>query len=219
MNLSDRALRALAIHGLDPTSARGAGWAERRRRARAAATELDDILGPGQVALVTGPSGSGKSMILDSLARRLRGSGRPVIVADASLVGPCARRRPLIDLVSGTIEAALSALGRAGLGEARVLTLPFQALSDGQRARALLAIALSRAPAPCTLLADEFASTLDRTTAFALARTASRWARASGARAVLATAHDDILEPLGPDVLVEQPLDGPARLLVRRLAA
>ncbi|MFN0134026.1 MAG: AAA family ATPase [Phycisphaerales bacterium] len=222
MNLSDRALRALAIHGLTPDSLRDAA-PERRRRAHAAAISLDDILEPGSIALVTGPSGSGKSMILRALAQRLRAARRPVIDVGLDLVPARARRRPLIDLMPGTVEAAMSVLARAGLGEARVFALPLLSLSDGQRARALLALAMARAahahPAPCTLLADEFASNLDRTTAIALARTVARWARASAARLVLATAHDDLVEYLAPDVLLEQPLDTSPRLLIRRLAA
>lgn len=52
-----------------------------------------------------------------------------------------------------------------------------------------------------TIIIDEFASTLDRPTAAGLCRTLRRWASESGVRVVCITAHDDVLEWLGPRVL------------------
>jgi len=93
------------------------------------------------------------------------------------------------------------------------------ALSEGQRHRLRLAQAIAvaeRRPEPWSvLLADEFGSSLDRTTAEAMARGVRRWVARSRVCLVAATAHDDLLEPLGPDVLVEVAPGGGCRVYSR----
>lgn len=57
------------------------------------------------------------------------------------------------------------------------------------------------------VLADEFGATLDRTTAAHVARRVRAWVdHRPGVCYVCATTHDDLLEALNPDVLVEVPL-------------
>ena len=98
-------------------------------------------------------------------------------------------------------------LSQAGLNDAAVMLRTPSQLSVGQRHRLQLAQAIAvahRADADWSvLLADEFASSLDRTTAHALARSTRKWVTRSNICLVAATAHDDLLEPLSPDVLVE----------------
>jgi ABC-type ATPase with predicted acetyltransferase domain len=66
------------------------------------------------------------------------------------------------------------------------------------------------------VLADEFGATLDRLTAMVVARNVRKWVRRSGrVTFVAATTHDDLLEPLDPDVLVVQH-PGKAAEVVRR---
>ncbi len=177
---------------------------------RDAARELDRALAPGGIALVTGPSGSGKTTILRTLERTLRRAGRSVV-----------RTRPpgcatALDAVRApSLDAALALLARAGLADATLLGRRGDRLSEGQRARLALATAMGEASEGCTLIADEFASSLDRTTAICLARTLRRWSRTTAVRVVVATAHDDILGTLAPDVLVHMPLDGPPTIHTR----
>lgn len=207
-----RTRRACALFGLDPSPR--ATRARRRRLlalARADAARLDRALRPGQVAFVTGPSGAGKSLLLAALARRLRAARRAVAVAR-----PVPPGRAALDLVlpRAPVEPALRLLAAAGLADAPLLARPARALSAGQRARLAIARAMARANRPGALLVlDEFAAPLDRTAAASLARTVRRWAARAGARVVCASAHDDVLEPLAPAVLVLVRPGAPARLL------
>lgn len=212
--------RVLAWFGLTPASAR-----ERCRRHRdpAPAAEVDARLGPGQIALILGPSGTGKSGVLAHLTRRLVRSGRPAITpptAEALDAGGRVGGRAL-DLLGVPPEDGLRWLARAGLADATRLALPVRRWSDGERFRLRLALGMARASCasgPATLIVDEFASTLDRTTARNVAGTLARWVRArpSGGeargRAVLATAHDDLLEALRPDLLVLFDAEGRGRV-------
>lgn len=186
--------------------------------ARDAAAELDAALKPSQIAFLTGPSGSGKSTLLRALRHRL--GRRAMSARTVDLRDP----RPLIDLLGLPLDAALATLARAGLAETLLLARPPRQLSEGERARATLACLLARAqcgPAHrrgITLLIDEFASTLDRVTAASVARTLRRGLSArdgAGPRLVAATAHDDLLEALAPDLLVEVPLAAPPRMWTR----
>ena len=106
-----------------------------------------------------------------------------------------------------SLEQVCHWLSLAGLNDAAVMLRKPEQLSEGQRHRLKLAQAMAvveRRPEPwAVLLIDEFGSTLDRTTALALARSVRRWVAKSDACLVCATTHDDLLEPLSPEVLVE----------------
>lgn len=216
-----RAQRLAAMFGV----AAGGDRAERERReasAGEAARRLDELLRAGEVALVTGVSGCGKTMVLRALAALLEREGRAVVgVGLGCGVGRAARRgRTAIELVGGPIDEAARVLAGAGLADAGALVRPARELSEGQRARVELAIGMSRAlragrgGAAPTLVVDELCTALDRPTAACVARMVRRWAGRAGVRVVGASAHDDLLEPLGPDVLVVPGEEEPA--LVRR---
>ena len=70
-----------------------------------------------------------------------------------------------------------------------------------------MAVALSATPeGPTTLLIDEFASVLDRTTARCLCHALRRWLRhAPHTRIIAATAHDDVAPWLEPDLHTTTP--------------
>lgn len=218
--LSQRALRAAAIFGLSP-----ADVARSRRPAIDAAAELDRSLRPGELGLIVGPSGGGKSSIAREMAALIWDrQGEVVLVEGADIVKKRAARRKVavVDLFRSPLTHTLTLLARAGLAEASLFAAAVDDLSDGQRARLAMAVAMEeveRCAGAATLILDEFASTLDRTTAAALSRTLRRWASTQPCRVVCATAHDDLLESLAPDVLVEQPLNAPAVFHRRKEAA
>ena len=118
------------------------------------------------IVLITGPSGAGKSTLLRELIRAAVVQRHRVIdLAHVTLPS-----EPIVDLFHGlSLRDTLLLLSRVGLGEAwSYLRKPSQ-LSDGQRWRLRLALALREAeqePGHCVVLAaDEFAALLDRVTA------------------------------------------------------
>lgn len=162
----------------------------------------------GGAVYVTGPSGGGKSTLLRGIERACRARGIGVINFDDL---PLDSETALVDGFDGSLEDACAALALAGLGEARAMIARPCELSAGQYARWAFAQALAWAriaPRPTVILADEFASSLDRITASVLARSARRLARDLGVVFIAATAHDDLLDALEPAVLVHVDLGG-----------
>lgn len=155
--------------------------------------ELD--VAPGQILLVTGLSGSGKSSILRVVAGAL---GERVVSADTL----CRSSLPLVDRLGCDLSEALKFLGVCGLSEAFVFLRTYDELSDGQKYRFRLAAALTRNSE--FVLADEFCSTLDRITAKVIAYNLRKLALRNGTGFLLATAHDDLTEDLQPDILVQK---------------
>ena len=183
---------------------------------------IELALAPGQIAFVTGSSGGGKSTLLRLIEQAIAGKAvrdqpqAPRLIQSESL--PALPDEALIDVLSepevnhaapppATLQQTCHWLSLAGLNDAAVMLRTPSQLSEGQRHRLRLAQAMAvaeRQAAPWSvLLIDEFGSTLDRTTAFALARSVRRWVAKSNVCLVAATTHDDLLEPLSPDVLVE----------------
>lgn len=103
-----------------------------------------------------------------------------------------------------SIESALAHLSRVGLAEAHCYLLPPGRLSDGQRWRLRIAMALSReSDRRCCLICDEFASLLDSITAAVVARVLRRAVSASPKLcAIVASSRGDIANALSADVII-----------------
>ena len=164
------------------------------------------------VVAFTGESGSGKSTLMRHAAAALDG---PVVDLDALDLG----ERPLVDRLGGRVDDAIALLSKCGLAEARLMLRRPSELSEGQRYRFRLALAVDTllqasgdnenddGPAGW-IVADEFTATLDRTLACVIARSVHRLVDAHGCGLLIATTHDDILPDLQPDVHVRCTLDG-----------
>jgi ABC-type ATPase with predicted acetyltransferase domain len=199
---SPRLLEACAAFGLLVRHDRSRrDWRRKVARASRLATSLDRRLKPGAIALVTGASGCGKSTLINEFRRLVVARAGPVVMAGD--VRPAHMHTPILDLIDGPIESSLGLLARAGLADATLLVRTPRELSEGQRARLRLALAMHRAPPRATIVVDEFTSTLDRTTARCVAAMTRRWIRGSLHRLIAATTREDIADALAPDVVVD----------------
>ncbi len=181
-------------------------------------TELDLL--PGQIVFVTGASGSGKSTILRLIREKIDQDDSAHALSFDHL--PKIDDRPLVDVFPNrTIDQVLRLLSLAGLNDAFVMLRSPSQLSDGQRYRLRLAQTMAMIEAGVSpsrqkvVLADEFCATLDRVTAKVIARNIRKWVSHTDVCFVAATTHDDLLESLDPDVLIEKHLGESIEVLAR----
>ncbi len=162
------------------------------------ADHLDLPVADGDVVCFTGASGSGKSSLMRTVAKQL-----PDVLNVDELTLP---DRILVEAIDLPVEESLPLLSSCGLGEAHLLLRTPAELSDGQRYRFRIALAVSKEPR--WIVADEFSATLDRTLANVIAFNVRRVADRTGIGFLLATTHEDILPDLGPSLHVQCRLDG-----------
>jgi len=173
---------------------------------------------PGAMTLVTGPSGSGKSSILRAVALASRRRGFVVVTQPSGSLGD----RPVCDLFARDPGDAMRSLVMARLRDVRAMERPERALSEGQRARVRIALAVAEASRAAQrgsrviLVLDEFGSNLDALTARGVAMMVHRAVRQSaGFACIAATPRADFAEYLAPSEIVAVGTAGGAMTTVR----
>ena len=153
----------------------------------------------GDVVYINGQSGSGKSVLLRELKREMQKDGMNVGDIDNVEIDP---DKPLIDQIGENTTDAINILSKAGINDAYLMIRRVSELSDGQRYRLKLA-KLMESDAD-VWIADEFGAVLDRVTAKVVAYNAQKLARSLGKTLIVATTHTDLVEELGPNVIVQK---------------
>jgi uncharacterized protein len=162
----------------------------------------------GDIIYITGPSGSGKSVLLNELEKSVP-AAEQVNLADIKLPSD----KTLVDCFDEGWLMSLRLLSVAGLNDCfTVLNQPCN-LSAGQQYRFRLAMAL--ASGRPFVFADEFCSGLDGISALVLAHSLHRFAQRNGTTFILASSRRDIILDLAPEVLVETQQCGPTEVIYK----
>lgn len=168
----------------------------------------------GDIVYITGPSGSGKSVLLRELQKCVP-AGERINLDEIELAADGC----VVDCLKGELVTSLRVLSTAGLSDVFCLLNRPQYLSEGQKWRFRLAMAL--AADRKFMFADEFCCGLDRVTASVISYKVHKFAKRNGVTFVLASSHEDTLMDLQPDVLIVKELSGAADVIykdMRRLA-
>lgn len=146
------------------------------------------------VILITGVSGVGKTLLLNNISRNFS--------AIKKIPSHIDKEKSIAEIIScEDAGEVIRYFSKFGLGEPRILISPFSHLSDGQKERALIALALLQGVGP--LILDEFTTRLDRRTAEIVAMNLGKILRYNKQTAFIASCHDDIVDFLNPDIHIE----------------
>lgn len=194
---------------------------ERRLIERYVLRDTNIVIEPGEIAVVVGASGAGKTTFLriiigaaDEKARtdpRYTPDEGEVAVPDNVVLAymlpgehePGFGEETLLEHMAkklGDPAAGVEVLNAVGLSDAVFYRARFSELSTGQKERARMASLL--AEKPNLLIIDEFTAHLDTLTAMRVARKIGKLARRHKITLVVATNRPEIIEALGPDKII-----------------
>ncbi len=172
----------------------------------------------GEVVLVTGASGTGKSLLLQAIVQHARKPKKSLalkkgIKSEGKISSPRVKavvatpppktKSPISLLIERglSLEKSLNLLASAGLAEAQLFVRQSDTLSTGQRYRLSLALALSKSPE--LLVVDEFCESLDKFSAAAVCRRLRKEATRNGTAIIVATVdYDKVCTELKPDKIL-----------------
>lgn len=197
-HLSATAMRACASFGLISRKTQ-----QTPTKSEIPDTKLISQIRSSGLVLISGASGAGKSCMLRGITQWFKEDGAPrvhVVHENPSHADP---RTAMIDLLYGQLDRRVTSLSHAGLAEPRLWAMPESCLSTGERARVQLAKAMHNAQRGDVVIADEFATSLDRASAYSVARTMRRWANRQGITLITAAAHEDMESMLAPDLVID----------------
>ena len=143
-------------------------------------------LGEWNIGLIVGPSGSGKSVILNQLG----GASEAIFDESKALISNFDNISP---------SEATNTLCAVGLSSVPTWVRPHKVLSNGERYRAELAWILAHSKEGDTIRVDEYTSVVDRQVAKSMSFALQKYVRSQGKRIILAACHYDIIEWLQPD--------------------
>ena len=145
-----------------------------------------DVESNFNIGLILGASGSGKT----TLAKHIWGNDcfKTMLNPDKTLIDQFPEHF--------TYDECSQALGGAGLASVVTWIRPAKTLSNGQQARAEMALQLASDKE--FIIIDEFTSVVDRTVAKAMAHTIQKVARKLGKKIILLSCHYDVIEWLNP---------------------
>ncbi len=170
--------------------------------------ELD--IQPGDIVYLTGPSGSGKSVLLHELENSIDPEER-INISEIDLP----HDKTVIDCFDMGLLASLQTLSIAGLCDCFCILNQPANLSDGEKFRFRMAMAMAQKKK--YIFADEFSSELDRITACSISYKLRKFAKRTGMIFILASSHKDILADLAPDILVTKESSGAVYVTYREM--
>ena len=204
---TDKVLSVMRMFGLTKDKMR------QKNIAHNCQVEIND----GDIVYITGPSGSGKSVLLKELAGAIE-PGQKVDIDDINL----SSERAVVDCIEGDYIGALRILSYAGLNDCLCVLNRPACLSEGQKYRFRLAMALGASSTSSLqakkkfIIADEFCSNLDRITASTISYTIHKFAKRYKVTFLLASSHEDMLADLQPDVIITKELSGPTKVVYKK---
>ena len=179
-------------------------WVRDKRTTHSCRVEIND----GDIVCISGPSGSGKSVLLRELEKCIPAEQR-VNLNRIALPSD----RTVVDCIEGGIYETLRAISIAGLNDTMCVLNQPSNLSDGQKWRFRLAVALSAGKK--YVFADEFCSNLSRLAASSISYKVWKFAKRTGMTFIVAASAKDFLSDLCPDVVVVKARYDPTQVIYK----